>query len=66
MNIPGQPEVEVRMNEGRNNQRLCGIALIDNVGGQMKVTRHMKYYANQKPFADDIGIFLRWAAGTKD
>lgn len=66
MNIPGQPEIEVQMNEGRNDRRLCGIALIDNVGGQMKVTRHMQYYQNQKPFADDIGIFLRWTAGSKD
>lgn len=66
MNIPGQPEIEVRMDEGRNDRRLCGIALIDNVGGEMRVTRHMKYYANQKPFADDIGIFLRWTAGSKD
>ena len=66
LNIPGQPEIEVRMNEGRNDRRLCGIALIENVGGEMRVSRHMQYYANQKPFADDIGIYLRWQAGTKD
>ena len=28
--------------------------------------RHMQYYQSQKPFADDIGIILRWEAGTKD
>ena len=66
LNIPGQPEIEVRMNEGRNDRRLCGIALIDNVNGEMQVTRHMEYYANQKPFADAIGVHLKWTAGTKD
>ena len=66
MNIPGQPEIEVRMNEGQNSRRLCGIATIDNVGGELKMQRHMQYYQSQKPFADDIGIILRWEAGTKD
>ena len=66
MNIPGQPEIEVRMDEGRNDLRLCGIALIDNIGGELRMQRHMRYYASQKPFADDVGIFLNWRAGFKD
>lgn len=66
MNIPGQPEIEVRLDEGRDNCRLCGIAIIDNEGGALNMKRHMKYYLSQKPFADDIGIFMRWQAGTKD
>lgn len=66
MNIPGQPEVEVRMNEGHNDKRLCGVALIDNVGGELRMSRHMKYYPDQEKFADDIGIYLRWRAATKD
>jgi len=66
MNIPGQPEIEVRMDEGQNNRRLCGVALIDNVNGGLQMQRHMKYYPSQKEFADAIGIILRWTAGTKD
>ncbi len=66
MNIPGQPEIEVQMNEGDDNRRLCGIALIDNVGGNLQMKRHMKYYRDQKQFADDIGIRLRWEVGSKD
>lgn len=66
MIIPGQPEIEVRMNEGQNNRRLCGIATINNVGGELRMERHMRYYPSQKGFADDIGIMLRWEAGTKD
>lgn len=66
MNIPGQPEIEVRLDEGRDNCRLCGIAIIDNDNGSLKMTRHMKYYSSQKPFADEIGIIMRWQAGSKD
>lgn len=66
MKIPGQPEVEVRMDEGRNDRRLCGISVVDNVNGEMKINRHMQYYPSQKEFADNIGIRLRWVAGSKD
>jgi tellurite resistance protein TerA len=66
MNMPGQPEIEIRMNEGRNDRRLCGIATIDNVGGELRMERHMQYYNNQKPYADNIGIFLNWTQASKD
>jgi len=66
MNIPGQPEIEVRIEEGRDNCRLCGIALIDNEGGSLSMKRHMKFYESQRPFADDIGIYMQWQAARKD
>ncbi|MFL0419239.1 TerD family protein [Sphingomonas sp. 179-I 2A4 NHS] len=66
MNIPGQPEIEVRMNEGHSNKRLCGVAVIDNVDGELQMQRHMKYYPSQKEFADAVGIYLNWVGATKD
>ena len=66
MTMPGQPQIEIRMDEGQNNLRLCGIAVIDNVGGKLQMQRYMNYYRSQKGFADDIGIILRWTAGSKD
>ncbi|WP_380784835.1 TerD family protein [Sphingomonas sp. R86521] len=66
MNIPGQPEIEVRLDEGRDNCRLCGIAVVDNVAGQLQIERHMQYYRDQKGFADAVGIRLRWKSGSKD
>lgn len=66
MNIPGQPEIEVRIEEGRDNCRLCGIALIDNEDGSLRMKRHMKFYESQRPFADDIGIYMQWQAARKD
>lgn len=66
MSVPGQPDVEVRMDEGQDSRRLCGVAVIDNVAGELRMNRHMRYYRDQKGFADDIGVILRWTAGTKD
>jgi tellurite resistance protein TerA len=54
------------MNEGRNDKRLCGVAVIENVRGELLMNRHMKYYPSQKGFADDIGIYLNWVGARKD
>ena len=61
----GQPEIEVRMNEQDSNSRLCGIATIDNEGGKMRIERLVRFYKDQKQYADDMGIILQWSAGRK-
>ena len=66
LNIPGQPEIEVRMDETGSRDRLCGIATIDNVGGELKMSRLMRFYSSQKPFSEDIGVYLQWTRGSKD
>ena len=65
--MPGQPEIEVRMNEqDGGSSRLCGIATIENEGGKLRIERLVKFYRDQKQYADDQGIVLRWARGSKD
>ncbi|MBU6395045.1 MAG: TerD family protein [Sphingomonadales bacterium] len=66
MNIPGQPEIEVRMNEGRNDKRLCGIATIENRNGELKMERYMQYFDSQQPFAESLGYYFNWRSATKD
>ena len=66
LDVPGQPEIEVRMDEANSRDRLCGIALIENIGGELKMSRLMRYYQSQKPFSEDIGVYLQWQAGSKD
>ena len=63
---PGQPEIEVRMNEQDSSSRLCGIATIENEGGKMRIERLVRFYKDQKQYADDLGIHLQWARGSKD
>jgi tellurite resistance protein TerA len=64
--MPDQPVIEVRMTEGRNDRRLCGIVLIENVAGQLKATRIVEYFADQEVLDRRFGWGIRWSAGSKD
>ena len=64
--MPDQPPIEVRMTEGRNDRRLCGIVLLENDGGTLKVTRIVDYYRDQSELDRAHGWGLRWVAGSKD
>lgn len=64
--MPDQPPIEVRMTEGRNDRRLCGVVLIENDGGRLKVTRIVEYFRDQQVLDERLGWGLRWTAGRKD
>ncbi len=64
--MPDQPPIEVRMTEGRNDRRLCGIVLIENDAGRLKVTRIVDYVRDQQVLDEQLGWGLRWVAGRKD
>lgn len=64
--MPDQPPIEVRMTEGRNDRRLCGVVLIENDGGRLKATRIVEYVRDQQVLDERLGWGLRWTAGRKD
>lgn len=64
--MPDQPPIEVRMTEGRNDRRLCGVVLIENDGGRLRATRLVDYVRDQKVLDESLGWGLRWTAGSKD
>lgn len=64
--MPDQPEIEVRMTEGRNDRRLCGIVMLENVAGAIRATRIVDYHRDQELFDRAHGFGLRWTAGSKD
>lgn len=64
--MPDQAPIEVRMTEGRNDRRLCGVVLLENSGGQLKATRIVDYHRNQSELDRAHGWGMRWAAGSKD
>jgi tellurite resistance protein TerA len=66
VSMPDQPPIEVRMTEGRNDRRLCGIVLIENDGGRLKATRIVGYFRDQQKLDQTFGWGLRWVAGSKD
>jgi tellurite resistance protein TerA len=71
INMPDQAPIEVRLDQG-GNQMMCAIAMIDNVGGSLQVTKLAEYFAQQgKESAHALmdrrfGFGLRWTTGTKD
>jgi tellurite resistance protein TerA len=71
INAPGQAPIEVRLDQG-GNQMMCAIAMIENVGGSLQVTKLADYFAQEgKTSAHELmdrrfGFGLRWKTGTKD
>jgi tellurite resistance protein TerA len=66
VSMPDQPPIEVRMTEGRNDKRLCGVVLLENVNGALKATRIVQYYRDQSELDRAYGWGLKWVAGSKD
>lgn len=64
--VPDQPPIEVRMTEGRNNMRLCGVVMLENDNGKLKATRIVEYYRDQSELDRAHNWGLRWVAGSKD
>jgi tellurite resistance protein TerA len=64
--MPDQPPIEVRMTEGRNNMRLCGVVMLENDGGKLKATRIVEYYRDQSELDRAHNWGMRWVAGSKD
>ena len=64
--MPDQPPIEVRMTDGRDNMRLCGVVLLENSGGSLKATRVVDYFRDQSELDKAFGWGLNWRAGSKD
>jgi len=64
--MPDQPPIEVRLTEGRNDHRLCGVVLIENDGGRVRLTRIVDYMRDQRKLDETLGWGLQWVHGRKD
>ncbi|MEN3276937.1 MAG: tellurite resistance protein TerA [Massilia sp.] len=69
--VPNQAPIEVRLDQG-GNQMMCAIAMIENQGGQLQVTKMVEYFEQQgRTSAHELmdrrfGFGLRWKTGSKD
>ncbi|WP_317205884.1 TerD family protein [Janthinobacterium sp.] len=69
--IPGQPSVEVKLDSG-NQQSMCAIAMLENRGGNLQVTKLVEYFGGQGKITahqlmdERYGFGLNWSAGRKD
>lgn len=65
--FPAQgPQVEVRLDESRDGARICGIAMLENSGGDLVVRREVHYLdGGQRALDEAYGWGMRWQAGHK-
>lgn len=62
--LPDQPEIEVRLTEG-NQLNTCAIVELKNVNGAIQANREVRYFKDQK-FLDEFYHFgFRWTQGSK-
>ena len=65
--VPGQPEVEVRMNELSSNKRdvMCAVAMLENQNNQIRVNREVQFFRGHEPMDKAFGWGMKWKAGRK-
>ena len=59
------PQVEVRLDEHRAGASMCGIAMLENVGGELSVRREVRYVSGHQELDQAYGWGMRWTAGRK-
>jgi len=64
--VPGQPEIEVRLDNPVSGEGMCAIALIENDKGTLKVTKEERYFRSHTNMDKAYHWGLRWVEGSKD
>lgn len=65
VHVPGHGPIEVKLDEGNSDARTCAIALLENVDGQIAVSREVKYFRSTQEIDRNYGWGLQWVAGRK-
>lgn len=64
--VPGQSEIEVRLDNPASGEGMCAVAMIENDRGKLKVTKEERYFRGHKDMDKAYRWGLRWVAGSKD
>lgn len=59
------PQIEVRLDDPDPRSSMCGIAVLQNVGGELSVQREVRYFNGHSALDKGFGWGMRWAAGHK-
>ena len=62
----GAPPIEVRLDDPRDGARICAIAMLENVGGEIVVRREVNYINGaQRALDEAYGWGMNWTRGRK-
>ncbi|MDR2260572.1 MAG: TerD family protein [Azoarcus sp.] len=63
--VPGHPPIEVRLDNHDNQKNMCAIAMLENDGNELKITKLATYFRHHMELDRHYNWGLRWAAGSK-
>ena len=61
----GHPEIEVRLDQARDGMGACAIALLENDGGSIRLTKLAEYFRSQQQIDEHFGWGFNWTTGRK-
>jgi len=64
--VPQQPTLEIPMGVQSDARRFCAIAMLEFVGGEIKVTKLVSFHDGHQDCDQSYGWGLQWVAGSKD
>lgn len=65
LHIPGQPDIEVRLNDEGGQHGSCAIALLENIDGAVQVSRRVDFHRGHSAMDKAYGWGMRWTSGSK-
>ena len=63
--IPEQPMIEVFLDDHVDNKHTCAIAMLENINGELKLTKLNEYFSGHREISDYYEWGLTWTAGSK-
>lgn len=64
--VPGHPVIEVRLDGHQPNLTMCAIAMLENDGGALRVTKLAEYFAGHPDLDRRFNWGMQWTRGSKD
>ena len=59
------PEIRVELDDHDDRARMCGVALLENKGGTLAISRQVRYVGGHRDLDIAFGWGLNWAPGRK-
>jgi tellurite resistance protein TerA len=63
--MPGQPELEARMDSHESGKNTCAIAMLENDGNTIRASKLVEYFSDQKQMDEHYGFGFNWRPGSK-
>ena len=65
ISTPNQPDIEIRIDATGSDQNFCVIALLENRGESLKVSKEVSYFRGHRQADEEYGFGFKWKPGRK-